>query len=213
MIYPFKYQRSIRAGLLSLACLFLSACGQMQTKSEDPVQQALKEQATQSPALASDLSLKEEYEFALDLAGLELNRKRYSRAEGLLQKLRKIDRDDVRVYRMLAQVYEAQQKPNMALVAWEQVNKSSDKTISDEAELARLALMNEAFELAEGIYKSWLESDVLMQKISALNNLGFSAILQKRYVEAQRFFEQALNIDPLNTKALNNLKLVKTLIE
>ncbi len=49
--------------------------------------------------------------------------------------------------------------------------------------------------------------------VTALNNLGFSALLQKQYVAAHHFFEQALLKDPLNSKALNNLKLVKTLME
>ena len=203
----------LRVGLFGLLCLGLTACGQMQAKSEDPVQKALKEQAKQSAPLASDLSLEDEYEFALDLVRLELERQHYSRAESLLHKLRKVNRDDVRLYRLLAEVYEAQQKQNMALVSWKEVNKSNDKTIDDESELARMALMNEAFSLAEGIYKTWIESDEVLQKISAFNNLGFSALLQKQYPQAKAYFEQALAIDPLNSKALNNLKLVNTLIE
>ncbi|MEA3405188.1 MAG: tetratricopeptide repeat protein [Pseudomonadota bacterium] len=72
------------------------------------------------------MSSKDEYEFALDLAGLELNRQRYERAEGLLQKLRKIDREDTRVYRLLAQVYEAQKK---RIWHWSHGNKSINQLI------------------------------------------------------------------------------------
>lgn len=209
----FQYRVLVRIGLLSMACLFLSACGQMQTKSDNALQKAMMEQASQNAPLSTDLNFEEEYEFALDMAKLEVDRKRYSRAEELLQKMRKVNREDERIYRLLAQVYEAQQKPEMALVAWKQVIQSSNRTVDDESELARLALMNEEFDVAESIYRTWLESDVVVRKISALNNLGFSALLQKRYEAAHAFFEKALVIDPLNTKALNNLKLVNTLIE
>jgi len=201
----------LKAGLLVLALAFISGCSQTPSKPELANKAAL--QQPQTPPLASNLSQKEEYEFALDLAGLELKRQRYARAEGLLQKLRKIDREDVRIYRLLAQVYEAQQKPDMALIAWQQVNKSADKSKNDEGELARLALMNEQYELAQKIYQAWLESDDILRQVSALNNLGFSSVLQKQYQQAQVFFEKALELDPLNTKALNNLKLVKTLVE
>ncbi len=201
----------MRTGLLLLLLGLLSACSQAPKKAAAPIKPSV--QQSQTPPLASDLSAKDEYEFALDLARLELKRQRYARAEGLLQKLRKIDRQDVRVYRSLAQVYEAQKKSQMALIAWKQVNKSADKTIRDEAELARLALMHEEFVLAEQIYQAWLKSDSELQQVSAFNNLGFSAVLQKRYPQAKQYFEQALALDPLNTKALNNLKLVNTLIE
>ncbi|MEA3405187.1 MAG: tetratricopeptide repeat protein [Pseudomonadota bacterium] len=101
----------------------------------------------------------------------------------------------------------------MALVAWKQVNKSVNKTLTDEGELARLALMNEDFALAEEIYQAWLDSVDIQQQVSALNNLGFSSVLQKKYPQSKAYFERALEQDPLNTKALNNLKLVNTLIE
>lgn len=201
----------VNAGLLSLLIVFLSGCSSTPNKPEMPTK--MPSQSTQAPPLASDLSQKEEYEFALDLARLEIKRQRYARAEGLLQKLRKIDRDDLRVYRLLAQVYEAQKKQDMAFIAWKQVNKSKDKTINDEAELARLALMNEEFDLAEKTYQAWLASGDVLQKVSAFNNLGFSSVLQKRYQQAKSYFEQALELDPLNTKALNNLKLVNSLKE
>ena len=207
----FTISKWIQAGLLSILLVFLTGCSQQPSKLNEPNKQRL--QATQPPPLASDLSQQDEYEFALDLARLEIKRKRYNRAEGLLQKLRKVNRDDVRVYRSLAQVYEAQKRSDMALIAWKEVNKSTDKTIDDEAELARLALMHEDFELAESIYQEWLSSGNDLQQVSALNNLGFSATLQKKYATAKSYFEQALVKDPLNTKALNNLKLVNTLIE
>jgi len=172
-----------RTGLMALILTLLMGCSQTPNKPELAIKAPL--QSSQTPPLASNLSQKEEYEFALDLARLELKRQRYSRAEVLLQKLRKIDREDVRVYRLLAQVYEAQQKPDMALIAWQQVNKSKEKSKSDEAELARLALMNGQFELAESLYQAWLKSDDIIQQVSELNNLGFSAVLQKQYVKAK----------------------------
>jgi len=203
------FKSLIRTGLLAFGLTFLVGCSQMQTKPSIPTDKAQE----QTQPLATNLGVEDEYEFALDLVGLEVKRQRYDRAESLLQKLRKTGREDVRVYRLLAQVYEAQKKPDMALIAWQEVNKSQDKTLSDEAELARLALMNERYSQAESIYQSWLTSSDRLQKVSAFNNLGFSAILQKKYRSAKTYFQQALEVDPLNTKAINNLKLVTTLME
>lgn len=198
-----------RAGLLTLGVLFLVGCTQNPTKPTMPTDQV----ESQTKPLSTDLNAADEYEFALDLAGLEVKRQRYDRAEALLQKLRKTKKQDNRVYRLLAQVYEAQKKPDMALIAWQQVNKAEDKALSDESELARLALMNEKYEMAENIYQSWLQSGEKLQQVSALNNLGFSSILQKQYAVAKNYFQQALEVDPLNAKAINNLKLVTKLME
>ncbi|MBN2867023.1 MAG: tetratricopeptide repeat protein [Thiotrichales bacterium] len=204
-----NFKVAFRAGLLTLSFLFLVGCSQAPKKPDMPKDQV----ESQTKPLATDLSAEDEYQFALDLAGLEVKRQRYDRAEGILQKLRKAEREDIRVYRLLAQVYEAQKKPEMALIAWQQANKFTDKTISDEAELARLALMNEQYASAEAIYQTWLLSADELQKVSGLNNLGFSAILQKKYSAAKAYFQQALEVDPLNAKAINNLKLVTKLME
>ncbi|GAB6069129.1 hypothetical protein JCM30760_02260 [Thiomicrorhabdus hydrogeniphila] len=197
--------------LSGLAIAFLGGCSQTPSKLADMQKQAY--QQPQSKPLATDLDDKDEYEFAMDLARLEIKRQRYDRAEGLLQKLRKIDHNDNRTYRLLGQVYEAQNKPDLALVAWQQVNKSTNKTTKDEAQLARLALMQNQFLLANSIYQAWLNSDNVVVQVSGLNNLGFSSMLQQKYAKAKTYFKQALQKDPLNSKAMNNLKLLNTMAE
>ncbi|WP_321325655.1 hypothetical protein [Thiomicrorhabdus sp.] len=193
-----------------LAITLLGGCSQTPTKLADLQKQAYQQPKTEP--LATNLNDKDEYEFALDLVGLEIKRQHYSRAEVLLQKLRKIDRTDVRIYRLLGQVYEAQNKLDLALIAWKEVNKSNDKTTKDEAQLGRLALMENQFKLAESIYQAWLNSDKEVVQVSGLNNLGFSAMLQKKNARAKTYFLQALQKDPLNSKAMNNLKLLDTLV-
>ncbi|WP_040727349.1 lipopolysaccharide assembly protein LapB [Thiomicrorhabdus sp. Kp2] len=201
----------VKLGLLVLLATFFAGCSQSPTKLSQLEKQAFER--PQSPPLATELSAQDEYEFALDLAELEINRQRYQQAESLLHKLRKAKSDDLRLYRMLAKVYEGQQKNSMALIAWLHVNKSSDRTVSDEAELARLALVQEAFDIAEPIYQAWLNSDKISTQVSGLNNLGFASMLQNDYRQAKEYFKQALRKDPLNSKASNNLALVTTLIE
>ena len=164
-------------------------------------------------SLASELGDKEEYEFALDLAQMAVERKHYDRAEVLLQKLRKVNQQDVRSYRLLAKIYEAQNKIQYAHVSMQEAIKQLSKTVDDESEFARLSLMLSDYASAEAIYQAWLLSNEASRQISALNNLGFSQLLQKNYPLAQTYFEQALQKDPLNSKARNNLQLLKTLVE
>lgn len=189
----------------------IAGCTQLATKADNQIDYAKYSQ--QVDPLASELNQEEEYQFALDLARLEIERKGYNRAEVLLQKLRKVDGDDIRPYRLLAQVYEAQQKNDLSLVAWQEVNKRAEATIDDESELARLSLIQSEYAPAEAIYQAWLNQPDRAVQVTALNNLGFSALLQKKYAKAENFFLQALHKDPLNSKAINNLKLVKTLVE
>lgn len=195
-------------GLVSVLA-FVSGCSQTPQKSN---QIDYSKYAQTIEPLETELGEEKEYEFALDLANLVVERKRYVRAEQLLMQLRRENPHDIRVYRLLTKVYEAQSKSELALVAAQEANKLNTKTIDDEAELARLALMQEKFGLADKTYRAWLKSPESVIQVSALNNLGFSALLQKKYGNAQRYFEQALKKDPLNNKALNNLKLVKTLV-
>ncbi|WP_373020460.1 tetratricopeptide repeat protein [Thiomicrorhabdus sp.] len=201
---------SVKAVLMAVLLVLLSGCSQMPKKPVSQIDYAKYSQ--QVKPLATELGEKEEYQFALDLARLEVDRKRYQRAEMLLQKLRKAESKDIRLYRLLGQVYEAQKKNDRALIAWQEANKLADKTLDDESEMARLSLVEGQYSIAENVYQGWLKKQDATLHVSALNNLGFSALLQKRYVQAQNYFEQALQQDPLNGKALNNLKLVKTLV-
>jgi Flp pilus assembly protein TadD len=203
-------RHSIKIGMLAAGLvILLSGCVQMPSKPDNRIDYAKFSQ--QDAPLATELGEQEEYEFALDLARLQVERQRYDQAETLLQKLRRTRADDIRLYRLLGQVYEGQGKPDRALIAWQETKALSGRTVDDEAQLARLALMNEQFAEAETIYQAWLKSTERTQQVSALNNLGFSALLQRQYTQAQTYFEQALTKDPLNNKALNNLKLLKTL--
>ncbi|MDG6774904.1 tetratricopeptide repeat protein [Thiomicrorhabdus sp. ZW0627] len=201
----------VRVGFLTGLLGTVSACSQIPNKMSSQIDYAKYSQ--KEKPLATQLNDKEEYEFVMDLARLELNRKRYERAESLLQKLRKEEVKDIRLYRLLGQVYEARHKTQMALIAWQEANKLTDKTLDDESELARMSLVEGHYSVAETVYQGWLKKSEGAVQVSALNNLGFSSLLQKRYTQAQSYFEQALKKDPLNSKALNNLKLVKTLVD
>ncbi|MDX1347251.1 MAG: tetratricopeptide repeat protein [Thiomicrorhabdus chilensis] len=205
-----RHKNWLKFSLLTGLLVLLGGCSQAPKKVESQIDYAKYSQ--QVEPLASELGEKEEYEFALDLARLEVNRKRYERAEFLLKKLRKAESQDIRLYRLLGKVYEAQQKNQLALIAWQEAAKLPDKTLDDESELARLSLVEGRYDDAESLYRDWLKRPEMTVQVSALNNLGFSALLQKNYLDAQGYFEEALQKDPLNTKALNNLKLVKTLV-
>lgn len=215
MSIPMKARKQantfLRLAILPGLVVLLVGCSSTNSKVENSVDYS--KYSKQVEPLATELNDQDEYEFALDLASLAIERKQYSRAEGILQKARKVHHQDIRTYRMLAKVYEAQGKTNYALVAMQEANKQVTKTVEDESELGRLALMQDEFALAEEIYQAWLTSNDVGRQVSALNNLGFCDLLQKKYVSAKSYFEQALQKDPLNTKARNNLQLLKTLSE
>ncbi|MBD3754299.1 MAG: tetratricopeptide repeat protein [Gammaproteobacteria bacterium] len=195
--------------LVSGLLILLSACSQTPNK---PQIDYSKFSQSQTAPLATELDAKDEYEFALDLARLQVERKRYMAAENLLQKLRRERQDDIRLYRMLGQVYEAQNKTEMARVAWQSAVKQGDKTIDDESELARLYLMEGNYPAAEAIYQSWSSNESKTTRVSGFNNLGFSQLLQKQYAQAKAYFQEALMIDPLNRKARDNLQLLNALM-
>lgn len=198
-------RRFIAIGLLAILPI-LTACTVTETKSSS----SLSGPGPSEP-LAMQVGDKGQYKLLLDLAVMELKQKRYQQAEPLLQKLRKLNREDIQVYRLLAQAYEGQQKQHLALLAWQQINQFEAHTVDDEAEYARLALIEDQFQIAESIYQRWLHSEQINHRLSALNNLGFSRLLQKDFAQARSYFQQALKLDPLNSKALNNLILVDAL--
>ena len=199
-----------RMMLASLILVGLSACTQVTTK---PLDSNAPRPETLEKGLTETLNPEQEYKLALDLAGLEVERNNFDRATSILYELRKDNPEDVRPYRLLAKIFEKQDKRALALVAMQQATKLAEHTIDDESELARLALMESNYVLAEQVYNDWLKSSERSVNVSALNNLGFSALLQKRYAVAKSFFKRALLLDPLNSRALNNLILVDTLLE
>lgn len=196
--------------VLSLSLLLVwgvTGCVGNTTKVQSQIDYAKFSQ--QGVPLSTDLSEEDEYQFALDLARFQVKHQKYSQAEDLLQRLRKVKPEDIAVYRLLANAYEGLKQPETALIAWQQVVKLPDSTIDDESEYARVAIMLSHYDLAEETYKKWVTSEVKSTRVSGLNNLGFSALLQKDLVDAKAFFKRALQEDPLNSKAMNNLKLIE----
>ncbi|WP_319380742.1 tetratricopeptide repeat protein [Thiomicrorhabdus sp.] len=187
----------------------LSACSSVSSSKQNDLNYA--KLSTQQTPLITELDADQEEKFALDLIELEISRQHYDRAEEMLQKIRKTADDKLRAYRLLAKTYEGQDKRQLALLAWREVNQLPGKTVDDEASYAQVALIQGNYQTADSIYRTWLSSGVAEREVSALNNLGFSALLQKRYNEARDLFRQALHRDPLNSKALNNLILLDSL--
>lgn len=201
----------IKVLMLPGLLILLSACSQTPQKAGNQVDYSQFNQPKTAP-LATELDAKEEYEFALDLARLQMQRKRYAAAENLLQKLRRERDDDIRLYRLLGQVYEAQNRIELARVAWGSAVGLKESTRDDQSELARLHLMEGNYIAAETIYQAWIADAAKTTQVSGWNNLGFSQLLQKHYQQAQSAFERALQLDPLNRKARDNLQLLNALM-
>lgn len=162
--------------------------------------------------LAKELTEEDEYEFALDLARLNIEQEHYEKAYSLLKKLKQFKPDDIRIYRLLSTYYEKQNNLKMAFISSQQTLKNAAKTIQDEQVYARYALLNENYAEADKIYQAWLDrTGSQAVTVIALNNLGFSALLQKDFERAQSYFLKALKLDPLNEKARNNLKLIESI--
>ena len=193
---------------LGLTLVWLAGCSSSPSVPSKPKPSEIP--IDQAEPLASNLSEDDEYKFGLDLVALEIRNKQFDRADRLLNKLKKYKPDDVKVYRLYTDYYEAKQNLDMAYVSSQQVIKQSGKTKSDEQRFAKFALMTDHYKEAEAIYHQWLEdADSSTLEVVALNNLGFSALLQKHYKKAKDYFEQAIQKDPLNEKARNNLKLIQ----
>ncbi len=164
------------------------------------------------PALDVRLQGEQQAAFLKDYAALLLSRGDYDEAGRILETLRRSHPDDLEVTRQLAEVYEKNDQLELALLAWERVHgRSGDRR--DAAEYARVALLNEQFEPAEAVFQGWLDEaspgspDALM----ALNNLGYSRLLQGDYAQAEAYFEQVLAADPLHTRARANLEWLRRL--
>ncbi|QBZ83754.1 TPR repeat-containing protein [Hydrogenovibrio crunogenus] len=195
---------------VSVFLILLSGCSSEpkklsgKTKSSVPMEEV--------KPLAKDLTEDDEYEFALDLARLNVEQEHYEKAYSLLKKLKQFKPDDIRIYRLLSTYYEKQNDLKMAFISSQQTLKNPAKTIQDEQVYARYALLNENYAEADKIYQAWLDRTKSQAvTVIALNNLGFSALLQKDFERAQTYFLKALKLDPLNEKARNNLKLIESI--
>lgn len=201
-----KKQFIVIAGFLVL----LSGCSSEPKKLSDEMKSSVPMEQVQP--LAKDLTEEDEYEFALDLARLNIEREHYEKAYSLLKKLKQFKPEDIRIYRLLSTYYEKQGDLKMAFISSQQTLKSAGKTIQDEQVYARYALLNENYKEADKIYQAWLKrTHSQAVTVIAFNNLGFSALLQKDFDKAQTYFLKALKLDPLNEKARNNLKLIQSI--
>lgn len=173
-------------------------------------EKALEQQKTSLKTILND---KEQLSFRLDYAKLLIKDNRQEEAERLLNTLRKHETIAAQVYPLLADVYELQKKWDKALIAWqESIQRAQKPDIKLEARLARAALRCQRYTIADNIYQKWLSSKTDDEgnhlHITALNNLGFSYMLQKNYPLANLYFNQTLELDPLNKKATTNKKLL-----
>ncbi len=168
--------------------------------------------AEQSTApLAESLSEQAQFDFAIDLARMQIERAEYDKAEQLLLKLRRAQAENVEVYRLLAQAYEESGQIELAYITLQVVIKLKSVSLSDEAKFAGIAIQLQKFTQAEAIYQAWLKSEQTQVVVAGLNNLGFSSLLQAQYGLATDYFQQALLKDPLNQKSRHNLLLVNQL--
>ncbi|MDX1796380.1 MAG: tetratricopeptide repeat protein [Hydrogenovibrio sp.] len=187
--------------------IWLSGCSSHPSKPSPKMDPELLQEQTKP--LATKLTEEDEYLFGLDLADLQIKNKQLDRAEKLLVKLKKFKPEDVRVYRLYTRFYDARQNLEMAYLSSKQALKMKKSSRLDQQRFAKYALLNDHYAEAEKVYRDWLDQDDQQSlKVVALNNLGFSALLQKQYHRAHDYFQQALKIDPLNEKARNNLKLI-----
>lgn len=151
-----------------------------------------------------------QYEIAFDLVKADIAKGNYVKAAETLKRMRKYNATDIRVYRIITELYERQNNLSMAYISSQEGLKLDSATRQDEELFARLALLNEDYQEAEKVYQVWFSNgDSSQLKVVALNNLGFSALLQKKFDMAKMYLTQALAVDPLNEKARNNLKLIE----
>ena len=202
------YRHRMAAIGLLLSVLLSSGCTGLQLEEDEQAKMSVQ----QEPPLGSNLDAKDEFRLLMDMVDLEIKQEQYLKAESLLQRLRKDHHDNMDIYRKLGVVYAKLDKGHLSLLAWREVIQSGKSNVDDQAEYARMALVEDEYQLAEVVYKNWLQQGGTPLQVTALNNLGFSKLLQKKYASAEAYFRDALLKDPLNTKALNNLLLVDSLL-
>ncbi len=198
--------------------LLLILCGCLlednQKALDSRVEASLAEQEwDKQNILKTQLNPKEANAFSIDYAKHLYQAGRYDEAVKLLDNLRKDSETAPEAYHLLALVYEKQNKPELALIAWQELRERSNTDYTIDNEVARSALLCSRYDIAEEIYISWMSTSTPNDAIyiTGLNNLGFSFLLQERYDEAENLFNEALTNDPLNIKARANLDLLKTI--
>lgn len=165
--------------------------------------------ADNTKPLADSLTEESQFDFAMDMVRLQMDRSEWDQAEKLLLKLRRSHADEPDVFRLLGRVYEAKEQLDLAYITREQLLKLDDASRLDEADFARTAIQLERYKPADNIYQAWLLDEQNHVQVAGLNNLGFSALLQANLGQAEIYFDRALELDPLNQKSRNNLALLR----
>lgn len=98
---------------------------------------------------------------------------------------------------------EEQNRPDDARRLYEQVLQSYPNDVIAHRRLAALADQRRDFRASEKHYKIALQHDP--RNPDLLNDIGYSLLLQRRYVEGERAFNAALTIMPTHRRALENL--------
>lgn len=193
----------------ALTVLLISGC------SHQPSREAPNQTTDQTPPLAANLSAEQRLDFTLNLLEQALvdasTPQNYQNIEQNLLQLRRGAPDDVRIYRLLIETYIQDSRMDLAYVTAKELVKLPKASLDDEDMFASIALSLEDYVTAESVYKRWLEQPASHTQVAALNNLGFSALLQRNWSQAEDYFTLALERDPLNQRARHNLVLLMTL--
>ncbi|UQB43070.1 tetratricopeptide repeat protein [Thiomicrospira microaerophila] len=200
----------VKTGLLITVMFALPGCASLLPQSKVTSDQAYN-QAAQSSPLREELTEQQAFEFTLALVEQSLDSGSYEQIEANLLRLRRTAPSDPRVYRLLVEVYSRDQRFDLAYVTAKQLKDLPSATLDDTALFASIALRLEDYAEAEEVYQAWLSSSQSHTRVAGYNNLGFSSLLQKQWDRAERYFNQALDIDPLNQRARHNLMLLLTL--
>jgi Flp pilus assembly protein TadD len=167
----------------------------------------------QSEQLQTRLEGDKQKSFLQDYAALLSESGNHAEAARILEELRREDPSDLGITRQIADVYERTGQLELALLAREGVYRGGGDPLQDGAELARVALLNRRYGLAREVYHGWLAEarPNSSRQVSAMNNLGYSYLLEHDMENARAWFERALAIDPLHGRARANLELLRQL--
>jgi Tfp pilus assembly protein PilF len=189
--------------LLLAATLALGGCAMQQASPSGEEKQ-----------LQTRLEGDEQKSFLRDYARLLSESGNHAEAARILEELRREDPANLAITRQIADVYERAGQLELALLAWEGIyrGKKGDP-LQDGAEFARVALLNRRYGLAREVYHDWLAAagENSSLRITAMNNLGYSYLLERDMSNARYWFERALAIDPLHGRARANLELLRRL--
>jgi Flp pilus assembly protein TadD len=188
--------------LLLAATLALGGCAMQQASPSGEEKQ-----------LQTRLEGDEQKSFLRDYARLLSESGNHAEAARILEELRREDPSDLAITRQIADVYERAGQLELALLAWEGIYRGKGDPLQDGAEFARVALLNRRYGLAREVYHDWLavagENSSL--RITAMNNLGYSYLLERDMSNARYWFERALALDPLHGRSRANLELLRRL--